>query len=147
MLTPRSFYGGDPFRELRRLQDEMSRLLQAAPPGAASGFPAMNVHAGPDGVAVTAEMPGVAREDLEISVHRDTVTLRGERRAPEGAGGGDAKGYHRRERGQGRFVRTLSLPFQVDPDRVEATLSDGVLRLSLQRPESDKPRTIAIAAG
>jgi HSP20 family protein len=147
VLTPRSFYGGDPFRELRRLQDEMNRLLQAAPVGAAAGFPPVNVHAGPDGVAVTAEMPGVAREDLEISVHRDTVTLRGERRAAPPTSGGEVKGHHRRERGQGRFVRTLSLPFQVDPERVEATLSDGVLRLSLQRPESDKPRTIAITAG
>lgn len=143
MLTPRSLHGGDPFREMRRLQSEMSRLMQAAAP-AAAGFPAMNVHAGPDGVAVTAEMPGVARDDLEVSVHRDTLTLKGERRGPQLE---DGSGYHRRERGAGRFVRTLSLPFPVDPERVEASLEDGVLRLSLARPESDKPRTIQINAG
>jgi HSP20 family protein len=132
----------DPFREMRRLHREMDRLMSQAPGGAA-GFPAMNVYAGPDGVAVTAEVPGVSADDLEISVHRDTVTLKGERRRDaEGV-----RGFHRRERGAGRFVRTLSLPFAVDPDRVEAQLSDGVLHLSLHRPESDKPRRIEVRAG
>ena len=143
MLTPRSLYGGDPLREMRRLQSEVNRLFQSAAPMQGMGFPAMNVHAGSDGVAITAEMPGVAKDDLEISVHRDTLTLKGERKRPELEG---QQGYHRRERGTGRFVRTLSLPFPVDPEKVDASLEDGVLRLSLARPESDKPRTIQINA-
>ena len=139
MLSPMT---RDPFREMRRLHREMDRLMSAGAASGGAGFPAMNVHAGPDGVAITAEMPGVARDDLEISVHRDTVTLRGERRnAVEGA-----KGYHRRERGTGRFTRTLGLPYAVDPEQVEARLADGVLELSLRRPESDKPRRIEITA-
>ena len=88
-------------------------------------------------------MPNVAKDELEISVHRDTLTLKGERKPPRVEG---QTSYHRRERGAGRFVRTLSLPFPVDPERVEADLEDGVLRLSLARPESDKPRTIQINA-
>lgn len=143
MLTPRSLYG-DPLRDMRRLQAEMSRLLQAASPMGDLSFPAMNVFAGPDGVAVTAEMPGVSKDDLQISVHRDTLTLKGERKGAQTEG---PTAYHRRERGVGRFVRTLSLPFPIDPEKVDASLEDGVLRLSLARPESDKPRTIQVKAG
>lgn len=143
MLTPQMLYG-DPFRDMRRLQSEMNRLFQtAAGASAAESFPAMNIYASQEGVALTAELPGVARDDLEISVHRDTVTLKGERREPEGE---EIRGFHRRERGRGRFVRTISLPFQIDPERVEASLENGVLRLSLQRPENDKPKTIAVKA-
>ena len=144
-MHPFAFLGGDPFRELRRLQDEMDRLTGVFTPaggltGAAAGFPAVNVYAGRDGVAVVAELPGVEPGDLEVHAHRDTLTIAGTRRpAAE-----DARAYHRRERRGGAFSRTVQLPFRVDPDRVEAQLENGVLRLSLQRPEEDKPRRIAI---
>ncbi|PRY92834.1 heat shock protein Hsp20 [Hasllibacter halocynthiae] len=134
----------DPFYEMRRLTRQMDRLMSQPAAGAAGGgaFPPMNVHAGPDGIAITAEVPGLSADDLEISVHRDTVTLKGQRdAAPEGA-----KAWHRRERGTGRFVRTLSLPYAVDPEKVEASLADGVLKLSLHRPEADKPRRIEVKA-
>jgi len=136
------FYGGDPFRDMRRLQDEINQLFQtsAAP---RAGFPAINVYAQQDGIVIMAELPGVRQDGLEITVHRDTVTLRGERRdQPQ-----DARAYHRRERGGGRFARTFGLPFQVDPDKVEARLVDGVLTLMLQRPEQDKPKRIRVSAG
>ena len=137
---PIDFLGGDPFRELRRLQDEMDRLTGALAPAGAVGFPAVNVYAGRDGVAVVAELPGVEPGDLDVHAHRDTLTIAGTRRpAAE-----EAEAYHRRERRSGAFSRTVQLPFRVDPDRVEARLEDGVLRLSLQRPEEDKPRRIAI---
>src|SRR5919206_4224157 len=141
VLNP--FYGGDPFREMRRLQDEVNRLFQTAAAPRSGGFPAINVYAHQDGVVITAELPGVKQDDLEITVHRDTVTLRGERQdQPE-----DARAYHRRERGRGSFGRTFGLPFPVDPDQVEAELLDGVLILTLQRPEQDKPKRIRISAG
>ena len=140
VLNP--FYGADPFREMRRLQDEVNRLFQtAAAPRA--GFPAINVYAHQDGVVLTAELPGVKQDDLDITVHRDTVTLRGERQdQPQGA-----RAYDRRERGQGGFARTFGLPFQVDPEKVEAKLVDGVLTLTLQRHEQDKPKRIRVSAG
>jgi len=139
--------GADPFRELRRLQDEMDRLVGAlapaaglAAPAAAGGFPAVNVYAGRDGIAVVAELPGVAKEDPDVQAHRDTLTITGSRRpAAEQEGA-----YHRRERRSGAFTRSLQLPYRVDPDRIEAQLENGVLRLSLPRPEEDKPRRIAI---
>jgi HSP20 family protein len=135
----------DPFRELRRLQEEMGRLMGAAPAPtggavAQASFPAVNVYAGRDGVAVVAELPGVEPGDLEVHAHRDTLTIRGSRRPPTE----DAQAYHRRERRGGAFTRTVQLPYRVDPDRVEAQLENGVLRLSLGRPEEDKPRRIEI---
>lgn len=141
-----SFGRGDPFDEVRRLQDEVNRLFSSAYGGprttAPGGFPAVNAYANEDGVAITAELPGVKADDLDISVFRDTVTLRARRAAPEGV-----KAFHRQERRPGEVVRTVSLPFQVDPERVEANLQDGVLRLSLHRPEEDKPRRIRVNAG
>jgi HSP20 family protein len=143
-MRPFGLLGGDPFRELRRLQDEMDRLTGAlAPAGgltATAGFPAVNVYAGRDGIAVVAELPGVEPGDLEVHARQDVLTIAGSRRpAAE-----DTQAYHRRERRGGAFSRTVRLPFRVDPDRVEAQLENGVLRLSLQRPEEDKPRRIAI---
>jgi len=137
----------DPFRELRRLHDEMGRLAGALAPAAgpalaaaAGGFPAVNVHAGRDGIAIVAELPGVEAGDLEVHAHQDTLTIRGVRRpAAE-----DGRGYHRRERRGGAFTRTVQLPYRVDPGRVEARLEDGVLRLSLGRPEEDRPRRIEV---
>jgi HSP20 family protein len=132
-------YGVDPFHEMRRIQDEMNRVLQRTPQRE-SGYPAMNVYVSQDGVAVTAELPGVSEEDLEVSVHRDTVTLRGERKLERD----EVSRYHRRERGGSSFARTVSLPFNVDPDKVEASYRNGVLRLSLHRPESDRPKRIPV---
>jgi HSP20 family protein len=139
-MRPFGFPGGaDPFRELRRLQEEMDRLAGAFTPAAAS-FPAVNLYAGRDGIAVSAELPGVAKDELEIHAHRDTLTLRGTRRpAAE-----NEQAYHRRERRSGAFTRTIQLPFRVDPERIEARLENGVLQLSLQRPEEDKPRRIEV---
>ena len=135
----------DPFEEMRRLQEEVNRVFSASVAGtralAPGEFPALGVYANEDGVAVTAELPGVRAEDLEVSAFQDTLTLRGKRPAPD-----EARAYHRRERQQGEFVRTLNLPFRVDPNRVEANLENGVLRLSLHRPEEDKPKRIKISA-
>jgi len=138
-MIPSMLYGS-PLREARRLQEEMERLTRSMT--SPQGFPAINVYAHHDGIVITAELPGVKEDDLEITVHRDTVTLRGERLdQPE-----IAKGYHRRERRNGTFGRTFSLPFQVDPDRVEAKLRNGILTLKLHRPEHDKPKRIRVSA-
>lgn len=133
----------DPFSEMRRLQSEMNRLFQSATSRSDGGFPYLNVYANQDGITVTAELPGVSDDDLDITVHRDTLTIRGER--PQTAGD-EVKGFHRRERRTGRFVRTMALPFAVDPEQVQASMQNGVLRLTLNRPESDKPRRIQVNA-
>jgi len=145
-MRPFGFFGGtDPFRELRRIQNEMDQLLGASalrgPATAAGGFPAVNIYAGQDGVAVVAELPGVEKDDLEVQAHHDTLTLSGGRRPAAER----EEAYHRRERRSGRFTRSIQLPYRVDPERIEARLENGVLRLSLPRPQADKPRRIAIS--
>ena len=105
------------------------------------GVPAVNVYAGPDGIAVVAELPGVEKDDLEVQAHQDTLTLRGTRRPAAER----PEAYHRRERSSGAFTRSLQLPYRIDPERIAAQLENGVLRLSLPRPEADKPRRIAIS--
>jgi HSP20 family protein len=73
-------------------------------------------------------------------VHQDTLTLRGTRRPVSET----REVYHRRERRSGTFTRSIQLPYRIDPDRIKAHLENGVLRLSLARPEEDKPRRITI---
>ena len=139
-MVARIFYGGDPFGDMRRLQAEMNRLFETSTSPRGREFPAVNVYANQDGAVITAELPGVRSQDVDVSVHRDAVTLSGERRTDTQ----ETTGYHRRERTHGRFVRTLSLPFQIDPNAVEAEMRNGVLNLRLQRAEQDKPRRIKV---
>ncbi len=70
-----SYYGADPFREMRRLQSEMNRVFEAKTSARAAEFPPINAYANQDGAVITAELPGVKSDDLNVSVHRDSVTL------------------------------------------------------------------------
>jgi HSP20 family protein len=92
---------------------------------------------------VTAELPGVTVEDINISVTGDTLTLTGTRQRAEMAEGNT---YHRQERGYGQFSRSLQLPFRIDANGVEATFRNGVLSITLPRAEEDKPKKINVNA-
>ena len=133
------------YRETERLRRDMNELFELLDRGprlsAATTYPAMNVWTNPDGAIVTAELPGIDPEDLEISVQGDTLTLRGSRSA-DALGEGEA--YHRRERGCGQFQRAFQLPFAVDSGKVEASYEQGVLSITLPRAESDKPKKIQV---
>jgi HSP20 family protein len=107
----------------------------------APSYPAINVWTNEDGAVVTAEMPGVNPENIDISVVGDSLTLSGERN-PESLEEGDK--YHRRERGYGKFNRTFQLPFKVEADNVDALFENGILHLSLPRAEADKPKKITV---
>ena len=135
-------------REMERLRREMNQLLSEWPRRArwdvAPGYPAMNVWTTEDNALVTAELPGVDLEQIDISVEDEMLTVRGDRQ-PDGLE--DGATYHRRERRYGSFVRTFRLPFRVAADSVEASFQKGVLSISLPRAEADKPRKITIKAG
>jgi HSP20 family protein len=90
---------------------------------------------------ITAQVPGVQPDQLDVTVHQDTVTLRG-RRDPEPIEGEVI--VHRRERPYEAFTRTFILPFRVDAERVSTRFNRGILTLELPRPESDKPRHVKI---
>jgi len=131
-------------REVDRLQNEMNRLFEAYSPArmrTAPGYPAMNIWTSEDGIKLTAEVPGVHSDDIDINVVGETLTLSGERKADELKEGAR---YHRQERGYGKFTRSIQLPFPVNVNQVEATFKNGVLNVSLPRAEEDKPRKIAV---
>lgn len=133
--------------DLERLQQEMNRLF--GPFGRSGGraegeFPAVNIWANADMALLTAELPGVNPEAIEVTVKNDAVTVRGSRE-PEALSKGES--YVRQERGAGSFVRSFSLPFVVDGQKVTARYHLGVLQLTLPRAEDDRPKRIAVKAG
>ncbi len=129
----------DPFREALSMEQEMRRLLDDFVQSGA-GFPAVNVWSNADQAVVVAEVPGVAPEQVSVTVEGDWMTLRGERPAPV-AGDGE---FHRRERPGGAFARSVRLPFEVEADQVTASARHGVLTVSLPRREATKPRKIKV---
>jgi len=134
-----------PWREMERLQRDLNRLFSDSFSRAGGrvgpSYPAINVWTNQDGAIVTAELPGVNPEDIDISVVGETLTLTGSRQ-PNALQDGEK--YHRRERNFGKFSRTFQLPFQVVANKVEATFKNGVLHISLPRAEEDKPKKITI---
>lgn len=132
----------DLFGEMRRTQEEMNRLFGGLRLATRTEFPPVCVWASADGAIVTAHVPGVNPDQLDITVHENTATLRGRRDLEDM---GPDVTVLRQERPHGAFVRTIVLPFRVDPDKVSARFDRGVLMLELPRPEADKPRHIKVA--
>ena len=128
-------------RDMRRLQEEVNRVFggfRAAIPG--SIRPSM-FGRGRMAPSSLRKFPEFVPDQLDITVHQDTVTLRGKREAAVPAK--DAA-VHREERATGAFARTLVLPFRVDSEMVSARFERGILILELPRPPADKPRQIKI---
>jgi HSP20 family protein len=135
------------WQELDRLRRDMDRLFETGSPRwqrtRSSAFPAVNMWTkDDDGVIITAELPGVAPDDLELSVTGDTLTLSGKRMR----GDDENNQYHRQERVFGSFTRTIQLPYSINQEKVEASLQNGLLKLTLPRAEAEKPKQIAIHA-
>lgn len=127
--------------EVQRLQNEMNRIFSGLSNPAPGNDPLMNVWMNNEEVLLTAELPGIDPEKLEIAVLADRVTVSGSRE-PEPLKEGET--YHRRERNYGRFSRTVELPFKVNSDKVEAKYEKGLLEVRLPRAEEGKPRKIEI---
>jgi HSP20 family protein len=136
-------FGADPFMELRRIQNEFNRLLTDVAPTTVQQFPLINVWVGENSAVVTAEVPGVSHDDMNVTVQEDTIVLDG-KRAPKLEG--QEVIWHRRERSHDPFSRTVHLPFRVNPDQVHARFREGVLEIEVQRPEEDRPKKIKINA-
>ncbi len=131
------------WQEMDRLQREMNRLFENYPnrTRTATGYPAMNIWSSEEGQVVTAEVPGVNPDDIDISVVGETLTLNGVRNREELT---ENTRFHRQERSFGPFSRTIQLPYQVDANKVEATFKNGVLQIKLPRAEADKPKKIVV---
>jgi HSP20 family protein len=131
--------------DMDRLQRELNRLFEPLNRGSRepAQFPAVNIWSSADTVLLTAEVPGVSPETLDVSVKDDTVTIRGSREAEAPKQG---ETLLRQERGAGAFARSFALPFHVDAGKVTAQYRTGVLQVMLPRAEADKPKRIKVSA-
>jgi HSP20 family protein len=106
-------------------------------------FPPLNVTQDNDHIYVRTQVPGVRTSDLSISALRNRVTISGKREIPEES---PNVSYHRKERAQGEFSRTITLPGEVDTDKIDARCIDGILTLKLPKAAAAKPRQITVSA-
>lgn len=131
------------FDQIRR---EVSRLLEAtagdgAPEPDAGVFPPMNISQDDDNFYLRAEIPGIKPAELSISALPNRITIAGQREIPREH---ERVSYHRKERAEGAFDRTVTLPMEVDAAQVDAEYTEGILTLTLPKAERAKPRQIAI---
>jgi len=134
----------DPFGDLQR---EMGRLFESLEPfqpwRLVRQYPALNLYDAGDRYVLTAQLPGMAPEDVDLSITGETLTLRGERKRPEGVAD---EAYRRQERPFGRWARTVTLPDRVEAAQVSAGFAQGILTITLPKAESAKPRQITVTA-
>ena len=134
------------WQDMDQLQREMNRLFDATSKGRvfnSPSYPAVNIWMNEDRQLISAEMPGVHPDKIDIDVTGDAISISGVRKQDEVA---KEAHYHRRERSYGSFSRTIQLPYMVDTNNVEANVKNGVLMISLPRAEADKPKKITITS-
>jgi len=142
----------DPFRELRSLQDEMTRLFSgvAAPNGGreelttGNWFPKVDIFENKDNLVLEAELPGITRDDFELSFENNILTLKGDRKFEKKT---DEGNYHRVERSYGSFARSFTLPQTVTAEGATAEFDNGILHISLPKREEVKARRIEVTGG
>lgn len=139
----------EPFRDLERIQDEMNKLFDfslAKSSGKTSALdrvwnPAVDVYETKDNVIVKADLPGMEKDEIHVSVQGDTLLIKGEKKEEKEY---QEEDFVRTERSYGSFYRALALPESVDADKVKAAYKNGVLELTLPKKEEVKPKQIAI---
>jgi HSP20 family protein len=144
----------DPAREIDSLQSDMNRLFDrffSNSPANGNGagaarrwIPAMDLVETEDSLVLRADLPGMTEGDVDIEVKDGTLTVSGERRSENEE---KKEGYHRVERAFGRFSRALALPKGVDAERINAAFENGVLEVTIPKPEETKPTRIQIGGG
>ncbi len=135
---------GRGFAELEALRREMDRLFERREPARAapSRFPRMGLFDRGQALVLRAEVPGVAEGDIDVTVDRGVLSVRGRRKASAPTG----YSLHRRERGELSFARSFNLPCKVDREKIRAELDGGVLTITLPKAEEEKPRQISVRA-
>jgi HSP20 family protein len=127
------------FGRLTSLQDELDHLFESPMTGWA---PALDVHEDKEAFSIRAELPGMKREDIEVSLQDGALIISGERKAEQVHEGTEV---HRQERFYGRFTRALTLPTAVAGDKVKAQYKDGILTVTLPKAEEAKPKAITVS--
>lgn len=133
----------DPFRDLQR---EMGKLIESLDPlqpwRLTHPFPPINLYDCGDRFVLTAQLPGVLAEDVELSITGETLAIRGERKRPPGV---TDESYRRQERKFGRWTRTITLPDRVEGAEVGASFAQGILTVTIPKADSAKPRHITVS--
>jgi HSP20 family protein len=138
----------DPFRELSSIQNELNRLFGRTFTGEvgereAAWVPAVDIAETQERFLITAELPGVEPDDVDISVENSVLTLRGERKFYRETREDD---FHRIERRFGSFARSITLPSTADAERINASFDAGLLTIEVPKREEAKPRKIQVKA-
>ncbi len=126
------------FGRLSNLQDELDRLFESP---RSNWLPALDVQEDKDNYVVHTELPGLKREDIEVTLHDGALLISGERKAEAKQEGVE---IHRQERYYGKFQRALTLPEPVAADKIKAEYKDGVLTVTLPKTEAAKPKIIDV---
>jgi HSP20 family protein len=141
----------DPFRDVLALQNRMNSIFQdfSRNPGEnellTAGFvPPVDIYEDEHKVVLKLEIPGMQKEDLDIRVENNTLTVRGERKFEKDE---KEENFHRVERRYGSFYRAFTVPTTVDPNSVKADYDNGILRLSLEKKAESKPKQIQVNVG
>jgi len=127
------------FNRLSSLGGELSQLLESQFTG---WLPPLDVQESKDNYTIRVEVPGLKREDIEVSLENDELTITGERKTEPAVEGTEV---HRQERSYGKFSRVLTLPTAVAADQVKAQYKDGILTVTLAKTEAAKPKQIVVS--
>ena len=136
----------EPLRDLVTMRDDMDRLFESffgKMPEMKSDLwsPAIDIAENNGNIEVHAEIPGIKKEDIKVTVKDNVLSISGERKQENEV---KEKTFHRIERTYGKFCRSIMLPAEVDADKVKASYKDGVLNITLPKPESAKPKKIDV---
>lgn len=134
----------DPFDALSQFQQALDTFRASgwlgSGPSAGGAYPPLNIFRKGEDIVVIAEVPGVHKSDLQVQVKSNTIRIAGGKTVDYG----EAAALHRRERLAGRFDRAITLPVEIDADRVKAECREGILALYLPRADRDKPKSIPV---
>lgn len=139
----------DPFRDMVTLRDRMNRLFEEAFAGrgeegemvTGTWYPNVDIHEKEKELVLTAELPGIDEKDIDIEVEGNTLTLKGKREMEKETKEDD---YHRIERSYGSFYRSFSLPSYVNPDKIKAEHTGGLLRITMPKKAELKPKKVKV---
>ncbi len=142
----------DPYRELGALQDRVNRIFSGPVTrrerdeemSLGAWIPPVDIVEEKDRILLTAELPGFKESDIQIQMEGGVLTLRGERKSEAEKEG---RTFHRMERSYGQFVRSFTLPNNVDREHVKASFANGLLEIELPKREEARPRQIKITSG
>jgi HSP20 family protein len=139
MQYTRPGLGWPTFGRLPNLQDELDRLFD----GSSQGWgPTLDVHEDKEGYTIQVELPGMKREEIEVTLQDDSLVISGERKSETLK---EETTVHRQERYFGKFSRALTFPTAVAGDKVKAAYKDGVLTISLPKADEAKPKQITVS--